>query len=57
VIEPDGMADDHGGEPMAIVGSGGLFIPQVSPASRPPARAGYRDHASLLLSNGQPPPR
>ena len=32
VVEPDGVADDLGGKPVAI-GSGGGFIPPVSPTS------------------------
>ena len=47
MIQPDGTADDLGGEPMTIVGIGRLHAP-VSPASWQPARPGYRDNAPAL---------
>ena len=45
VVEPDGVADNLGWEPMAIVGSGVGCMPPVSPAYGQAARPGYRENA------------
>ena len=43
MVEPDGVTNDLGAEPMAIVRVG-VFMSPVSSASRQEARAGYRDN-------------
>src|ERR1700722_168902 len=45
VVQRDSVADDLGGEPVAVVGIGCGFTPPVSPASAETARRGYRDNA------------
>jgi hypothetical protein len=45
VIQPHGVADDLGGEPVAVVGIGWRLHAAVSPASADAAMPGYRDNA------------
>ena len=45
MIQPYRMADDFRREAMAVGGSGGDFMPPVSPAPTPGANTGYRDNA------------
>lgn len=45
MVQPDGMTDDLGGEPMTIVWVGWWLHAAVSLAAGKPARSGYRDNA------------
>jgi hypothetical protein len=45
VVQPDSIADDLGGEPVAVVGIGWRLHAAVSPASADAAMPGYRDNA------------
>jgi hypothetical protein len=45
VVQPDSVADDLGGEPVAVVGIGWRLHAAVSPASADAAMPGYRDNA------------
>jgi hypothetical protein len=54
MAEPDCVADNLGGEPMAVVGVGGGFMPPVSPTSGQATRPGYRDNA-LAVGDRQCP--
>jgi hypothetical protein len=49
VVQPHGVADDLGGEPMAIVRVGRQLHAPVSSAAEQATRAGYRDNA---VANG-----
>ncbi len=44
VVQPEGMTDDLGGKPMAIVWVGRCFMPPVSPATGQPATSSYREY-------------